>query len=365
MVNPVGFRFRPTDEEIVDHYLRPKNLEGNTSHVDEVISTVDICSFDPWELPSQSKMESTEQVWFFFGCKKEQQHSRGDRQSRKTKTGFWKKTGVTMDITRKRVNREKIGEKRVLVFHYSKAFGGFKSDWVMHEYVATVLSPTQVTYTFCKVMFKGDERELSPSSVAASGIMHSHSLMVPHGNDPVGLSTETEGSSLELQNNPNQFWGILDEQQETGIFEDYLIDFDDDEQRKIMFVQENRSVYRPKQSQTGVFTGHSSDDSDSDSISATTSSIQTSSTCDSFGDSNHRIDQNTDLQESPSSTIELVSNIDTSEKKMNPYDDAQGSEIRGDQMGQEMIKNKRAGFIYRMMQKFTKKFQLCCSVSRT
>jgi len=60
-MNPVGFRFRPNDEEIVDHYLRPKNLDSDTSHVDEVISTVDICSFDPWDLPCKSS-------YFFPNC---------------------------------------------------------------------------------------------------------------------------------------------------------------------------------------------------------------------------------------------------------------------------------------------------------
>ena len=50
----MGFRFIPTDEEIVDYYLRLKNLGGDTSHVDKAISTVDICSFEPWELPSKS-----------------------------------------------------------------------------------------------------------------------------------------------------------------------------------------------------------------------------------------------------------------------------------------------------------------------
>nr|VDD16660.1 unnamed protein product [Brassica rapa] len=32
MENRVGFRFIPTDEEIVDYYLRLKNLGGDTSH---------------------------------------------------------------------------------------------------------------------------------------------------------------------------------------------------------------------------------------------------------------------------------------------------------------------------------------------
>ncbi|XP_056841719.1 NAC domain-containing protein 5-like [Raphanus sativus] len=137
MENRVGFRFIPTDEEIVDHYIRLKNLGGSTnSHVDEAISTVDICSFDPWELPCKSRRESRDQVWYYFGRK----DNRGERQSRKTKSGFWKKTGVTMDIFRKRGDREKIGEKRVLVYHLSGSKS--KSDWVMHEYIATFLPPT-------------------------------------------------------------------------------------------------------------------------------------------------------------------------------------------------------------------------------
>ena len=45
-----------------------------------------------------------------------------------------------MDIFQKRGDREKIGEKRVLVFHSSGSKS--KSAWVMHEYVATFLPPT-------------------------------------------------------------------------------------------------------------------------------------------------------------------------------------------------------------------------------
>uniref|UniRef100_A0A0D3C719 NAC domain-containing protein n=1 Tax=Brassica oleracea var. oleracea TaxID=109376 RepID=A0A0D3C719_BRAOL len=172
MENRVGFRFIPTDEEIVDYYLRLKNLGGDTSHVDKAISTVDICSFEPWELPSKSRRESRDQIWYFFG-RKENKYNRGERQSRITKSGFWKKTGVTTNIIRKRGNREKIGEKRVLVFHSN-------SEWVMHEYVSTFLSPTQTTYTVCKVIFKGDPRDLPSSSSSAPGggggeVEHNHS----------------------------------------------------------------------------------------------------------------------------------------------------------------------------------------------
>ncbi|CAF1923449.1 unnamed protein product, partial [Brassica napus] len=173
--HPVGFRFRPTDEEIFNPYLKSKNMDGNTSHVDEVISTVDIYSFDPSELASQSSStrKETDNVLYFF-CPKENRYNRGERQSRKTKSGSWKKTGVTTNIMRKRGDCEKIGEKRVFVFQYSKILGGtkLKSDWVMHEYVATFVSPAQtpmVTYTLCKVMFKGDASDLPSSSAAPAG----------------------------------------------------------------------------------------------------------------------------------------------------------------------------------------------------
>lgn len=46
---PPGFRFHPTDEELVGYYLKRKveRLEIEL----EVIPVVDLYKFDPWELP--------------------------------------------------------------------------------------------------------------------------------------------------------------------------------------------------------------------------------------------------------------------------------------------------------------------------
>lgn len=48
---PPGFRFYPTEEELVSFYLHNK-LEGNRHDIDRVIKVVDIYNIEPWHLPS-------------------------------------------------------------------------------------------------------------------------------------------------------------------------------------------------------------------------------------------------------------------------------------------------------------------------
>lgn len=46
---PPGFRFHPTDEELIVHYLI--NQTQSRSCPVPIIPEVDIYKFDPWELP--------------------------------------------------------------------------------------------------------------------------------------------------------------------------------------------------------------------------------------------------------------------------------------------------------------------------
>lgn len=48
-----GFRFHPTDEELVGFYLSKKVHLKKPSKIDEIISQIDIYKFDPWDLPSK------------------------------------------------------------------------------------------------------------------------------------------------------------------------------------------------------------------------------------------------------------------------------------------------------------------------
>lgn len=46
-----GFRFHPTDEELVGFYLKKKIQHQVLSN--EIIKQVDIYKYDPWDLPSK------------------------------------------------------------------------------------------------------------------------------------------------------------------------------------------------------------------------------------------------------------------------------------------------------------------------
>ena len=48
-----GFRFHPTEEELIEFYLRRK-VEGKRFYV-ELITFLDLYRYDPWELPGPSR----------------------------------------------------------------------------------------------------------------------------------------------------------------------------------------------------------------------------------------------------------------------------------------------------------------------
>ena len=52
---PPGFRFHPTDEELVMHYLC-RRCAGLPIAV-PIIAEIDLYKFDPWQLPSTSSID--------------------------------------------------------------------------------------------------------------------------------------------------------------------------------------------------------------------------------------------------------------------------------------------------------------------
>ncbi|XP_062016755.1 NAC domain-containing protein 89-like [Rosa rugosa] len=122
-----GFRFSPTDEELISYYLKNK-LEYPDKSV-EVISEVDICNFEPWDLPAKSVIQS-ENEWFFFSPRG-RKYPNGSQSRRATEFGYWKATGKERNV---KSSSNVVGTKRTLVFHIGRAPKGERTEWIMHEY---------------------------------------------------------------------------------------------------------------------------------------------------------------------------------------------------------------------------------------
>ncbi|TYG65423.1 hypothetical protein ES288_D06G184400v1 [Gossypium darwinii] len=160
-----GFRFHPTDEELVGFYLRRK-VEKKLFSID-IIKHVDIYKHDPWDLPKVSKLSSgTEKEWYFF-CRRGRKYRNSIRPNRVTGSGFWKATGIDKPIYSVGGFHDCIGLKKSLVYYKGSAGKGTKTDWMMHEFrlpppTTTTLSstnkdnlPEAEVWTLCRI-FKRD-----------------------------------------------------------------------------------------------------------------------------------------------------------------------------------------------------------------
>lgn len=123
---PPGFRFHPTDEELIMFYLRNQALAKPCPV--SIIPEVDIYKFDPWELPE--KTEFGEKEWYFF-TPRDRKYPNGIRPNRAAVSGYWKATGTDKAIYS---SSKYVGVKKALVFYKGRPPKGVKTDWIMHEY---------------------------------------------------------------------------------------------------------------------------------------------------------------------------------------------------------------------------------------
>ncbi|GFP78630.1 protein cup-shaped cotyledon 2 [Phtheirospermum japonicum] len=112
---PPGFRFHPTDEELITYYLLKKVLD--CSFTCRAIADADLNKCEPWHLPGKAKMGEKE--WYFY--------------SLRDKAGYWKATGKDREIYSTKTC-VLVGMKKTLVFYRGRAPKGEKSNWVIHEF---------------------------------------------------------------------------------------------------------------------------------------------------------------------------------------------------------------------------------------
>ncbi|KAG6748293.1 hypothetical protein POTOM_048210 [Populus tomentosa] len=138
---PVGYGFHPTDEELVNHYLRFKMHGGYEEEV-SIIAEANVCAYEPWVLPGSYK------------------YANSHRANRTTQAGYWKVTGKDRTVKAK-TTKEHIATKKILVFYTGRVPNGMKTNWIMHEYHPTFSFHNQREFVLCKL--KKDPDAMMPT----------------------------------------------------------------------------------------------------------------------------------------------------------------------------------------------------------
>uniref|UniRef100_A0A0D3H8R0 NAC domain-containing protein n=1 Tax=Oryza barthii TaxID=65489 RepID=A0A0D3H8R0_9ORYZ len=133
---PPGFRFHPTDEELVVQYLRRRALSRPLPAA--VIPDVhDAAVLDPWDLPGAGDGEA-----YFFSFRQLAAASGGGGwRRRRAGSGYWKATGAEKPVFLRGFGcggggggggQHLVGVKTTLLFLRAKPPS--RTHWVMHEY---------------------------------------------------------------------------------------------------------------------------------------------------------------------------------------------------------------------------------------
>nr|AIM47114.1 putative NAC transcription factor [Suaeda liaotungensis] len=195
---PPGFRFHPTDEELVDYYLKRK-VEGLEIEL-EVIPVIDFYKFDPWELPDKSFLPKRDMEWFFF-CPRDKKYPNGSRTNRATRAGYWKATGKDRKVA---CESSVSGYRKTLVFYQGRAPLGNRTDWVMHEYrLSDEMTPnSKGAFALCRVVKKNGFNEDVKAKRVGGSSSYKDSMTIEVSNEPLSTSSDYQYNSSSNYSTP-------------------------------------------------------------------------------------------------------------------------------------------------------------------
>ncbi|XP_054824025.1 NAC domain-containing protein 83-like [Prosopis cineraria] len=199
---PVGYRFRPTEQELVAYYLHHRLKIDNPS-IYAAIPEIDVCKFEPWDLLAWASATSVtefddSECYFFTRC--DYKYSKSTRFNRTTSAGFWKVTGKDRNICDRDTNNV-IGIKRILVFHEGRFSHKIKSNWVIHEYHNIMLPSNQRTHVLCRLEKKHEKKiKEKNSQMKDTGLRIQISSQTPSQSNKTTDTIQTPSQSNETIN---------------------------------------------------------------------------------------------------------------------------------------------------------------------
>ncbi|CAI9092748.1 OLC1v1028074C1 [Oldenlandia corymbosa var. corymbosa] len=127
---PAGFRFLPTDWELVGFYLFNR-VHGLPLPALNHFFEANIYEDSPDSITAKYPNMGGNR-WFFF-TPRDRKYPQGGRPKRTAGDGFWKATGANRIITGG-PRGEELGFRKSLAYHKGKPSSGERTEWLMHEF---------------------------------------------------------------------------------------------------------------------------------------------------------------------------------------------------------------------------------------
>ncbi|TVU04887.1 hypothetical protein EJB05_48028 [Eragrostis curvula] len=212
---PPGFRFKPTDEELVVQYLRRK-VFGVPLPAAVIPVVANLYSLDPWDIPGASDGEK-----YFFAVRPASSGTAGECARAKsggaTASGRWKPAGKERPVVLPRPcggGSLLVGVKRTLTFaprrgkkKSNRAPAGLTAGWVMHEYRLAaalhkngcILADAEGEWVACRVFRKSSRQQQQPRRRAGDGTAPRRTMPAPPSLSAAASSAScvTDGSDQE------------------------------------------------------------------------------------------------------------------------------------------------------------------------
>ncbi|PON52215.1 NAC domain containing protein [Parasponia andersonii] len=180
---PLGYRFCPTDEELITYYLAKKVFKQPDMPPNN-IQEVNLYDYSPQELHEIYGAPNDNELYVW--TQRKPRYPNGVKTSRTARKGFWKAT-----MTEKKIMDENgyiIGYKNALEFREGK---GKKTIWLMYEYIATQncasdnpqVNPKKIDeWVLCKVyVSRRNYKNLQTSSAKSEETNHQNSKYLQGG----------------------------------------------------------------------------------------------------------------------------------------------------------------------------------------
>ncbi|KAM3355963.1 NAC domain-containing protein 21/22 [Capsicum galapagoense] len=243
---PPGFRFYPSDEELVCHYLFKKI--ANEEVLKGTLVEIDLHTCEPWQLPEVAKLNSSE--WYFFSFR-DRKYATGFRTNRATTSGYWKATGKDRTVVDPKT-RTIVGMRKTLVFYMNRAPNGIKTGWIMHEFrLENPHIPPKEDWVLCRVFHKtkaennsnnNNNNVLSPQNMYEVGVNSPHNMDQSHAlpyvgprpmaatafcQRPVNNQSQKLFDLLEPNHNPSSYLQLMSQEMKAPPSNDQMVEDDE------------------------------------------------------------------------------------------------------------------------------------------